>query len=153
MYRVGIVQGPKSYLADSEFKSMIVDLYLHFDSDLFFTGEILEAIEFVDIELEDFNKMRETIDQNLSRLKLLNLSLLDFGKYDGRTFMLKVVNESFPKKMYQSTLSRLETIANDSAYRKSEKLRTIKKVVENAENTRALEEKLRRIDRIKKSGI
>ena len=50
LYRVGLVQSPKSYLEDPDFKAIIVDLYLQYDSDLFYTGEILEAAEFFDID-------------------------------------------------------------------------------------------------------
>ena len=59
------------------------------------------------------------------------------------------IDESLPKKIYQSTLSLLEPVAKASAHRKLEKLNAIK----NAENTKAIEEKLRRIDTIKRAGI
>ena len=148
IYRVGLVQSAKSYLEEAEFKAMVVDLYHHFDSKYFYGCETLEAIEFLDVDLDAIEKMREIIDENLSRYRRLTKSL-DSGIYDLRTVVLKVIDESLPKKIYQSTLSLLEPVAKASAHRKLEKLNAIK----NAENTKAIEEKLRRIDTIKRAGI
>lgn len=159
IYRVGLIQSAKSYLEDAEFKAMVVDLYQHFDSKFVYFCQTLEAIEFIDVDLDALEKMREIIDENLLRYRrLINVSL-ESATYDIRTVVLtvnyessfkkKAIDEALPKKIYQSTLSLLEPVAKASANRKLEKLNAIK----NAEYTKLLDEKLRRIDRIKKSGI
>jgi hypothetical protein len=159
IYRVGLIQSAKSYLEEAEFKAMVVDLYQHFDSKFVYFCQTLEAIEFIDVDLDALEKMREIIDENLLRYRRLTNVSLESATYDIRTVVLtvnyessfkkKAIDEALPKKIYQSTLSLLEPVAKASAQRKLEKLNAIK----NAEYTKLLDEKLRRIDRIKKSGI
>jgi hypothetical protein len=149
IYRIGLINKEHTYLTNGEFENMVNDLYHHLDSNNFYNCEIIEFIEFNQIDAEALNLMGDIIDKNISRLKTLNKSIFDVAKFDLRTLSLKVFKESFPKQIYSSTLTLLEPIAVASKNRNTKKIQ----LAQELEDKKELETKLLKIDAIKKLRI
>ena len=125
IYRVGLVKEKQNFLNCNDFKTMVIDLYTHFDSNFFYECEVVQSKEFINIDNESYEKMKELLDSKMKSLKLLNRYIFDTegfyrareydprlnGKYDLRTLPFKEYKESFPIQIYTSSLSLLETIA------------------------------------------
>lgn len=125
IFRIGLIKYNKDFLRTNEFKSMVIDLYNHFDSNFFYECEVIQSKEFFYIDDESLTKMKDLLDGNIKRLKTLNRYIFeteDFyrakefyprlnGKYDLRTLPFKNFKEPFPLQIYNSSLSLIEPIA------------------------------------------
>lgn len=149
IYRIGLINKEHTYLTNGEFESMVNDLYHHLDSNNFYNCEIIEFTEFNQIDSEALDLMGDIIDKNISRLKTINKSIFDVTKFDLRTLFLKVFKESFPKQIYNSTLTLLQPIAIASKNRADKKIQQAQEL----ESKKELETKLLKIDAIKKLRI
>jgi hypothetical protein len=149
IYRVGLINREITYLSDGEFESMVNDLYHHLDSKNLYNCEILKSIEFSDIDNEAINAMRSLIDNNLNRLQLVYKSILYLDKFDERTFYFRNASVRYIDRLFDSTLTLLQPVANSS------KSRFLKKIelANQLENKKIVDTKLLRIDTIKKLGI
>ena len=111
IFRIGLIQEPKEFLQTDEFKSMIIDLYDHFDSNFFYECHVVEFNEFSSIDNDSFEKMKTVLDGNISRLKTINKSIFDPTKYDLRTLAFKEFRDQLPIQVYKSTLSLIQPLA------------------------------------------
>ncbi len=160
IFRVGLIKEKSEFLGTSEFKSMIVDLYNHFDSNFFYDCEVVQSREFIRIDEESLEKMKDLLDGNIKRLKTLNRYIFETegfhrarefdprlnGKYDLRTLQFKEYKEAFPIQIYNSSLSLIEPIAQALSFKA---LASEKENIENASNREAAN----RLDLIKSMGI
>jgi hypothetical protein len=126
IYRVGIIREGHDFLRSDEFKSLIIDLYSHFDSKFFYECEVIHAQEFTHVDNESLENMKNILDGNIKRLKVLNIDIFDTngyrsarggvreydkrlnGKYDLRTLPIA---EYKAAQIYKSSLTLLEPIA------------------------------------------
>jgi len=125
IFRVGLVKAGQDFLKSEEFQLMILDLYNSLDSNFFYGCEVIQANEFTHVDKDALENMRNLLDGNIKRLKLLNMEVLDTngyrrareydqrlnGKYDLRTLSFSEYKETFPIVIYKSCLSLLEPIA------------------------------------------
>jgi hypothetical protein len=125
IFRVGLINKESAFLNTDDFKSMITDLYNHFDSNYFYDCIVILSKEFSHIDSESLEKMKGLMDGNIKRLKTLNRYMFDTqgfhrarefdqrlnGKYDLRTLPFIEYKESFPIQIYNSTLSLIEPVA------------------------------------------
>lgn len=148
-YRIGLVNRSKSYLEDVEFKATVVDLYNHIDSSFFYECEVIEGREFSGIDEDARDQIKDMIDNRLTQLKAHNKALRDFGKYDARTFVAKVENHSLAVDVYRSILNLIEPIIKASTQRSSQKISEYR----SAERKKTLEDKLLKVDWIKKIDV
>jgi hypothetical protein len=157
IYRIGVIRELGVFLEGDEFKSMIMELYSHFNSNYFYDLEVIRLKEFEHVDDEALDSMRKSIDYYIKKLKILNKSMFELGqsmeKYDDRTFALKVAKDSFPVQIYNVCLSLLEPFAKASLNRVRSQLEYIKEGEKESESRRLLEEKLIRVDVIRKMGI
>lgn len=161
IFRVGLIKERLDFLNTDEFKSMVIELYNHFDSNFFYDCEVVQSKEFINIDDESLEKMKELLDGNLKRLKTLNRYLFETegfyrakefhprlnGKYDLRTLPFKDYKESFPLQIYNSSLSLIEPIAKACLDKNSPEVVKF----EISETTNPVKSK--RIDLIKEMGI
>jgi len=161
IFRVGLIKAKQDFLGTDEFKSSVIDLYNHFDSNFFYECELIESREFARIDDETFEKMKHILDGNIKRLKVLNRYIFDTGgfhrareydprlngKYDLRTLPFKEYKESFPIQIYNSSLSLLEPIAK-TCLDKTIDLAVNSDIQENRSSRTSS-----RLDAIKKMGI
>jgi hypothetical protein len=125
IFRVGLIKEGLDFLNTEEFKSMVIELYNHFDSNFFYECEVVQSKEFFYIDDESLEKMKDLLDGNIKRLKTLNRYIFETegfyrakefhprlnGKYDLRTLPFKDYKESFPIQIYNSSLSLIDPIA------------------------------------------
>lgn len=125
IFRVGLVKGNADFLTTDEFKSLVIDLYNHFDSNFFYDCEVIQSNEFTHVDEVSLEMMKEILDGNIKRLKTLNKDLFDTNgffrsreydlrlneKYDLRTLAFKEYKEGLPVQIYNSSLSLLVPIA------------------------------------------
>jgi hypothetical protein len=161
MFRVGLVKERRDFLGTDEFRSMVIDLYGRFDSSLVCGCEVIQAAEFAGLNEESLEKMGDILDENIKRLKLLNMGLLDTngyrrareyhprlnGKFDLRTLSFSEYKDTFPAAIYNSSLSLLEPIA------KACLVGPIGLANNSGVSSNANIENLSRLDAIKKMGI
>jgi hypothetical protein len=161
IFRVGLVKGNKEFLATDEFKSLVNDLYNHFDSRFFYDCEVIHSNEFTYVDEVSLDRMKEILDGNIKRLKTLNIDLFDTngflrsreydrrlnGKYDLRTLAFKEYKEGLPVQIYNSSLSLLVPIAKACLDKTTAALKNFG--VSEDPN----QEKSKRLDVIKKMGI
>jgi len=126
IFRIGLIKERAEFLGTGEFKSMIIDLYNHFDSNFFYDCEVIKSREFNHIDEKSVEKMKDLLDGNIKRLKTLNRYIFETegfhrarefdprlnGKYDLRTLPFKEYNEEFPIQIYNSSLSLIEPLAH-----------------------------------------
>ena len=149
------------FLNTEEFKSMVIELYNHFDSNFFYECEVIQSKEFFYIDDESLTKMKDLLDGNIKRLKTLNRYIFETegfyrakefhprlnGKYDLRTLPFKDFKESFPLQIYNSSLSLIEPIAQACLDKNAPEL-------EESEHVDApTQAKTIILDRIKEMGI
>jgi hypothetical protein len=161
IFRIGLIKEPIAFLSTEEFKAMVVELYQHFDSNFFYDCEVIQSTEFFHVDDESLEKMKELLDGNIKRLKLLNRNIfetgdfyqtLEFdprlnGRYDLRTLVFKEYNESFPIKIYESSLSLIEPLAR-ACLEKNAQTKAKSHVLDDLDS-----EKISRLNRIKIMGI
>lgn len=125
IFRIGLIKERTEFLSTGEFKSMIIDLYNHFDSNFFYDCEVIKSREFNHIDDKSLEKMKDLLDGNIKRLKTLNRYIFETegfhrarefdprlnGKYDLRTLPFKEYKEEFPIQIYNSSLSLIEPLA------------------------------------------
>jgi hypothetical protein len=125
IFRVGLVKERENFLNSDEFRSMVIDLYSRLDSSLFYGCEVIQSTEFAELNEEALDKMLNILDENIKRLKLLNMGVLDTngyrrareyhprlnGNFDLRTLSFIEYKDTFPSMIYNSCLSLLEPIA------------------------------------------
>jgi hypothetical protein len=161
IFRVGLINKNKNFLDTTEFKSMIIDLYNNFESNYFYGCKVILSNEFIHVDKDSLQIMREFLDGNLERLKKLNRDIFQAegnrggreynprldGKYDLRTLSFKEYREAFPIQIYNSSLALLEPIAKaslDKSVRSKELF---------SEQVSADVEFSKRLDDIRKIGI
>ena len=161
IFRIGLVKKSQDFLKSEEFQLMMLDLYNSFDSNFFYGCEVIQANEFTHVDEDSIENMRNLLDGNIKRLKLLNMEILNTngyrrareyeqrinGKYDLRTLSFSEYKEAFPAMIYKSCLSLLEPIAK-ACFDKSTVTTKYLDTMESAN-----QEKINRLDIIKKMGI
>ncbi len=161
IFRVGLIKERLDFLNTDEFKSMVIELYNHFDSNFFYDCEVVQFQEFTNIDEESLERMKEILDGNIKRLKTINMGLFDSngflrsreydirlnGKYDLRTLAFKEYKDHLPAQIYNSSLSLLAPIAKACLDKNTTSLKNFG-ILEGSN-----QEKSMRIDDIKKMGI
>jgi hypothetical protein len=124
IYRLGLFQQTKNYIQSDEFKLRTVELYQSFDSNFFYTCEILRCHEFFCSSNRSFQEMRLLVDGNIIQLKKLNASIIyptarypakknqpnEIGKFDKRTLAFKKFDESVLFQIYNSSFSLIQPL-------------------------------------------
>lgn len=128
IFRLGLFQQTTDFLQSDEFRVRTIELYQKFDSNFFYTCEILNCHQFFCSSNRTFQEMRSLVDGNIAHLKKLNESIIyptsiyppkknaanEIGKFDNRTIAFKRFDESVLFKIYNSSFSLIQPIAKAS---------------------------------------